>query len=574
MRRVRNTHRCRFSLGQGKKLWSQPVRFQSGFQTVGAMGIGDLDGDKRPEAIVLEAFDESNKSELMVRVFEGANGNLRWSWKSGFAPSQIAGWQSLVLTDFEGKGIASICVSHEARRFLGSWQRVVVLDAAGKERVRRDLTQTFNIRLTAADLKNDGREKLLIVTSDQDFPEGRLRAWDRELKDLWVWPAPAPKSPLPDSIPADFQERQNRARSVDRIIPASGGRPGAILLTTGVAHDEATGRPVWMSQPALEHRPLSDRSPMLMGPPPQFVPKLLDAGALSRPVLMLATGLGATVCREAMPATAEGTIAPPRGRLAVPGRSIDDPRWTRPLPWRIWLKRGFFGPTAFLVAAGLALLNVILPLFILWLIAGRRRVFRTWALMLLPVAAAVPLVAYPRIVPLAAGRRLAHLCKRGEGILGRHNRRAADCSLHASGLRLPGPAPLPWRPCARSPGPDRVAWCRGWLALARTQIGGGARALRLGRLGARAPARRVHRRGVVAGRLFPAQRLPQAAEKGVTSEAGVSHTASIKSRACSLLRARHPPRFGGSATSKRPLGMVGAASGRFSPVAMCGGSWA
>ena len=42
---------------------------------------------------------------------------------------------------------------------------------------------------------------------------------------------------------------------------------------------------------------------------------------------------------------------------------------------------------------------MILPLFILWLIAGRRRVFRMWTLMLLPVAAAVPLVTHPRIVP-------------------------------------------------------------------------------------------------------------------------------------------------------------------------------
>ncbi len=389
------------SLGQGKKLWSEPVRFTSGIHTVGAMGIGDLDGDKRPEAIVLEAFDETNKSELIVRVFDGAKGNVRWSWKSGFAPSQIVDWQSLVLADFEGKGITSICVRHEARRFLRSWDRVVVLDEAGKERVRRDLPETLNIRVTPADLNSDGRQKLLIVAPDQDMPEGRLFAWDRELKDLWVWPAPAPRltPPNSDAAMAAVMQRRDRSRSVDRILPASGGRSGAILLTTGVAHDAATGRPVWKDQPALERRPSADRSSEFMAPPPQFVPKLLDAGAGSRPVLTLATGLGATVCREAMPTTAEGAIAPPRGRLAVPGRSIDDPRWTRPLPWRIWLKGGFFGPNEYLVAAGLALLNVILPLFILWLIAGRRRVFRMWALMVLPVAAAVPLVAYPRIVP-------------------------------------------------------------------------------------------------------------------------------------------------------------------------------
>ena len=56
--------------------------------------------------------------------------------------------------------------------------------------MRRDLAQTSTVRFTPADLNNDGRQELLIVASDYDLPEGRLCAWDRELKDLWVWPAP------------------------------------------------------------------------------------------------------------------------------------------------------------------------------------------------------------------------------------------------------------------------------------------------------------------------------------------------------------------------------------------------
>jgi hypothetical protein len=157
-------------------------------------------------------------------------------------------------------------------------------------------------------------------------------------------------------------------------------------MTPAVLLDVAKVRPLWTGQPQV------------VAQTPQFASRLLDPGGSDRAPLLIANGLSATVCRVAMPATAEGTIAAPRGRLCVPGRIWDDPRWARPLPWRTWLQ-GFFGPEGFVAAGALALVNVVLPVGFLWLIAGRRRVFRTWVLMLVPLAAAVPLMFYQMVTP-------------------------------------------------------------------------------------------------------------------------------------------------------------------------------
>ena len=60
---------------------------------------------------------------------------------------------------------------------------------------------------------------------------------------------------------------------------------------------------------------------------------------------------------------------------------------------------GALGPSGFLVSGCLALVNVFVPLVILRLVTRRRRAFKMWALMVLPVAAAVPLVVYQTVLP-------------------------------------------------------------------------------------------------------------------------------------------------------------------------------
>ena len=112
----------------------------------------------------------------------------------------------------------------------------------------------------------------------------------------------------------------------------------------------------------------------------------------------LTTGLGATVCRSALPTTSSGAFASPAGTPVPPGLARDDPRWTRPLPWTIAVDRDAVG-TGLLAVTGLALFNVMLPLVILRLVALRR----PWTMrlmMMLPVAAAVPLSAFAVVEPL------------------------------------------------------------------------------------------------------------------------------------------------------------------------------
>ena len=138
--------------------------------------------------------------------------------------------------------------------------------------------------------------------------------------------------------------------------------------------------------------------------PAQFEPELLDPGDSARPPILIANGLGATVCRKAMPTTKEGAIAPTVGTLVRASRVPDDPRWARPLPWVAWLK-WFGGRWGILGAAGLAFVNVFVPLLVLRLVAGRRR-FSIRALMALPIAASIPLMCFLTLEPsLPVGSR-------------------------------------------------------------------------------------------------------------------------------------------------------------------------
>ena len=81
-----------------------------------------------------------------------------------------------------------------------------------------------------------------------------------------------------------------------------------------------------------------------------------------------------------------------------PGLARDDPRWTRPLPWAHALNNDDV-ESGLLAVIALALTNVFLPLLILRL-AARRRPWTIRLMMLLPVAAAVPLSAFVVLEPM------------------------------------------------------------------------------------------------------------------------------------------------------------------------------
>jgi hypothetical protein len=172
-----------------------------------------------------------------------------------------------------------------------------------------------------------------------------------------------------------------------QVVPGPPGQPGTVIVPPAtIGLDGADGHPRWAGQ-----------SPQNMWWN-VFQTNLLDPGDSSRLPRVLTTGLGMTVCRSAVPTTPTGSYAPPRGTPVPPRRDRDDPRWTRPLPWTIAPARDVTF-SALVAITGLAIFNVFLPLFILRLVALRR----PWTMrlmMMLPVAAAVPLTAFAVVEPL------------------------------------------------------------------------------------------------------------------------------------------------------------------------------
>ncbi len=227
----------------------------------------------------------------------------------------------------------------------------------------------------------------------------QLRVWDRELKDRWSWPVRPKKgkqsllATLFGKDDGDFAMMNLRARDIERMLPATAGKAGKVIVTPGLAIDGVSGQALWTGQAFLWNAPVEGIVK------PYFAPRLLDPGEKTERALLIGNGLGATVCRAAMATDEQGAIAGARGKVWRAGSNeISDPRWTRPLPWYRTLT-GMVGPKGIAAAGGLAFVNVVFPLLVLRLIVGRKRVFRLWALMFLPVAAAVPLVVYLWLTP-------------------------------------------------------------------------------------------------------------------------------------------------------------------------------
>ena len=110
---------------------------------------------------------------------------------------------------------------------------------------------------------------------------------------------------------------------------------------------------------------------------------------------------GATVCRVAMPTTAEGTYLPAQDLTARPAASSDDPRSQRPLPW-VDPVEPYANPIVQIRVAA-TLINVCIPLAILWL-ATRRRFWSVRLLLALPVVAAILLTGYSALSSLILDR--------------------------------------------------------------------------------------------------------------------------------------------------------------------------
>ncbi len=158
------------------------------------------------------------------------------------------------------------------------------------------------------------------------------------------------------------------------MIPAQAGRPATVVLNSMVALDGATGRPRWKGRPS----------------------RVLDVGGAAQAPRLLTTDEDTTICSLVLPTTPEGTYEPARGTPVSLGLAQDDPRWARPLPW-LTGGGGLIPPWLFLGLAGLATINVVVPLFILRL-ATRRRVWGVRLLMALPAVVAIPMTVFLTLV--------------------------------------------------------------------------------------------------------------------------------------------------------------------------------
>jgi tRNA A-37 threonylcarbamoyl transferase component Bud32/outer membrane protein assembly factor BamB len=384
------------SLADGKVSWAHPFRFKSPSDSP-HFAVGDLDGDGRAEVILRAVPPAGDPAGIEIVALEGRDGSTRWTWRGGSRYDQQAAVAPapFFLVDSDGKGRQEVYLkaSQEVRLEGGpmtaqrwdqlrreapnattvsypplkeTWrldQRVVILDAHGQERLGRVLPATFDA-VACTDLDGDGRAEFLFQTSD------RLLATRGNLQDLWCLlrhRKVEKQFRFPDGNGMSFSWNWPIFQQVREIIPGRSGQPAAVVLDTMLALDGATGRPLWSAGSSRE---------------------LLDEGSAASLPRWLTGPEGTTACRVALTTSSDCAIQPARGELAKPSLAHDDPRWERPLPWAAVIPSNP-QPQTYLSAAGLALINVVVPLIILWL-ARRRRVGGLRMLIALLIAVAIP----------------------------------------------------------------------------------------------------------------------------------------------------------------------------------------
>ncbi len=258
-----------------------------------------------------------------------------------------------------------------------------------------------------------------------------------------------------------------------------------VVLPPALALDGASGQPRWTGAPLVESRQ-------------QFMPRLLDPGDSRRGALLLAQGLGTTVCRwrHADPGGWLDRVA--AGRAATAWRCCGAIRAGRPLPW-VRRLTGALSPTNFFASGGLALVNVVLPLWIVWRVNGETAV--------LPHPGADGAAAGSRdsaddvfdAGALDAERSGSVAVFGDEDLSGRNTGGSSGCVFYGCDGCECGPAAVEGSDRAGGGYDDHGRGGCGRVDLAGSEVDGGDRALWVGGVGAGDVAGGVLRGGVVGG---------------------------------------------------------------------------
>ena len=346
------------ALSDGGLIWSKVIS-GSGAQRFPQVALGDLDGDHRSEVVVTEDVPApGNKLDFVLETLDGRDGATLWSFHGGAVADSLRGLRPwLSLPDFDGHGQRRVCLEYCDFNKQG---RLIVFDDHGRELARREVSADQPFSQSAADLNGDGRDELLTSSGE------RVQVLDGTLKEIW--------------------SRERAIRPPGRVgLLTSPGLTSTVIVHPMMGLDGADGHPRWAAQ---------------FAPQPQMGAQaaVLEPGGPARLPLLISTG-NSSVCRWTLATTPQGAYAPAQGNPVKPGLTArNDPRWSRRLPWITGLGVRP-APRKLLAAAGLALLNVVLPLAILRL-AARRRPWRMMLLMALPVAAAIPLSALVILEPM------------------------------------------------------------------------------------------------------------------------------------------------------------------------------
>jgi outer membrane protein assembly factor BamB len=332
------------SLMDGRTRWAHA--FDPNAVASPAFAVGDIDGNGGPDVVVSENPRKSASAATEVTALLGQSGKPLWSWRGGTDRDEPDDVPRLHLGNFDGTGRRDVCISFAD---APGRRRVAILDALGRERSDYGVEKGSLPGLWVADLDGDGHDELL-------FHDGSsLRACRRDFSELWSLPT---------------------REAVRELLPGAQGRAATVVINPSLGIDGATGHPMWTLGSA------------------RAILKTSDGSNLAR---ALAGPDGTTICRVAMPTSADGRYRAMPGVTARTPTLDDDPRRERRLPWV--RPNPIYNDPLIPVAIGATLVNVCVPVMVLWL-ATRRRFWSMWLLLALPVVVGVSMAGSSTLISL------------------------------------------------------------------------------------------------------------------------------------------------------------------------------